>query len=70
MFVFNRPLGAVAAGLGGALLVVWLDGLSHPLDEVQRDARASDTPATLLQRTSRTTAAESWIRVTGFDLFC
>ena len=45
MFVFNRPLGAVAAGLGVALLVVCLDGLSHPL-EVQRDARASDTPAT------------------------
>jgi len=58
MFVFNRPLGAVAAGLGVALLVVCLDGLSHAL-EVQRDARASDTPATLPQRTSRTTAAES-----------
>jgi hypothetical protein len=58
MFVFNRPLGAVAAGIGVALLVVWLDGLSHPL-EVQRDARASDTPASVSQRTSQTTAAES-----------
>jgi len=58
MFVFNRPLGAVAAGLGVALLVVRLDGLSHPL-EAPRDARASDTPATLPQRTSQTAAAES-----------
>ena len=58
MFVFNRPLGAVAAGLGVALLVVCFDGLSHPL-EVQRDARASETPATVPQRTSQTAVAES-----------
>jgi hypothetical protein len=51
MFVFNRPLGAVAAGLGVALLVVCLDGLSSPL-EAPRDARASDTPATPSQPTS------------------
>ena len=31
MFVFNRPLSAVAAGLGVALLVVCLDALSHSL---------------------------------------
>jgi hypothetical protein len=29
MFIFNRPLGAVAAGLGFALLVVALSGLCH-----------------------------------------
>ena len=58
MFAFNRPLDAVAAGLGVALLVVCLDGLSEPL-EVQSEARASDTPATLPQQTSQTTAAES-----------
>ena len=32
MFAFNRPLSAVAAGLGVALLIVCLDGLSHPLE--------------------------------------
>jgi hypothetical protein len=30
MFVFNRPLGAVAAGLGVALLIACLDRLSQP----------------------------------------
>jgi len=43
MFVFNRPLSAVAAGLGVALLIACLDRLSHPLEALH------DAP----QRTSR-----------------
>ena len=45
MFVFNRPLSAVAAGLAVAWLIVCLDRLSHPL-EAPHDARAADTAAT------------------------
>jgi hypothetical protein len=32
VFVFNRPLSAVAAGLGVALLILCLDRLSHALE--------------------------------------
>jgi len=30
MFIFERPLQAVLAGLAVAFLVVWLDRLCHP----------------------------------------
>ena len=40
MFVFNRPLSAVAAGVAVAWLIVCLDRLSHPL-EAPHDARAA-----------------------------
>ncbi len=32
MFIFNRPLQAVAAALGVALLIVWLDRLCPPAE--------------------------------------
>jgi hypothetical protein len=35
VFVFNRPLSAVAAGLGVALLILCLDRLSHALEAQQ-----------------------------------
>jgi hypothetical protein len=42
MFIFNRPLQAVAAALGVALLIVWLDSVCPPAELASGAARTAN----------------------------
>jgi hypothetical protein len=55
MFIFNRPIGAVAAGIGFALLVVVLSGLCHG-SPAPGAAAADAQPATAAVHTALTCA--------------
>ena len=46
MFIFNRPLQAVAAALGVALLIVWLDRLCPPAEPPCDGARIANATVT------------------------
>ena len=45
MFIFNRPLQAVAAGIGEALLIVCLDRMTHPPGALPDVQAGSSVPA-------------------------
>jgi hypothetical protein len=44
MFIFERPLQAVLAGLAVAFLVVWLDRLCHPRPTAMPDRPNATAP--------------------------
>ena len=50
MFIFNRPLRAVAAGCGVALLFVWLDRVRQPPGVAADNARVANTIPSLESR--------------------
>ena len=50
MFIFNRPFGAVAAGLGVALLIVCLDRVRQPREIPQDGAPVVNTTPSLVSR--------------------
>ena|ERR1700686_3559582 len=50
MFIFTRPFGAVAAGLGVALLIVCLDRVREPPEIPPDAARVVNTPQSLVPR--------------------
>ena len=50
MFIFDRPLRAVAAGLGVALLIVCLDRAGEPPDAAPDAARVANTTRSLVRR--------------------
>jgi hypothetical protein len=50
MFIFDRPWGAVAAGLGVALLVVALDRLNQPWETPREVAVGSNMTVALVRR--------------------
>jgi hypothetical protein len=50
MFIFNRPFRAVAAGLGVALLIVWLDRVRQPTEVAADSARVANTIPSLESR--------------------
>ncbi len=50
MFIFNRPFGAVAAGLGVALLIVCLDRARQPAEIPLDAARVVNSTQSLVPR--------------------
>ena len=50
MFIFNRPLRAVVAGLGVALLIVCLDRAAEPPDAAADGARVANKTPSLVRR--------------------
>jgi hypothetical protein len=50
MFIFNRPLRAVAAGFGVALLFVCLDRVAQPPQAAADNARVANTIPSLESR--------------------
>ena len=61
MFIFRRPLAAVAAGLGAALLAVILDRACEPSGTLAAESRggAMDSPAARLPCESQSQGADA-----------